>query len=1006
MSKFLCPRLNDTRHVLWGTAVCLVGLLCLAAPAASAAQPLGLGDSPTYGLGDRPPTPEEEAYVNANVVEVDEVRPNALAIARAMAERAAAGGSGAPSDGLPLSVDNSTLIYFPPIRSQGSQGSCTAWAAGYYYNTFTQARDAGVDVSGGDNNNICSPAFLYPIVNDGVDLGAYTSYVVALLDDIGCASWATMPYDQGDWTTWPTEAAWLEALTWRTNASYSINGSSQAGLTAIKQHLANGNVAVTRFPVYWTWYTQYPSNATGINNRVYYAQAGAYAGGHAVTIVGYNDNRSYVDHRDGQTHYGAFLIANSWGSSWGWYNSTESGSQGFFWVAYTMFLESTFGPYAYFNSDRADYEPKLYAAAGINHSQRGRVALRGGVGATGSPEFNGPYAIYYEGGNSLAIADSKRVVVDLTDGTSLFEEGEPKQVFVRLTVSSGASSNGTITSVDFTHDLDDDGSYETVASTDPVVTVTPGTSGYATADVCLGPPCIYVDASNTSGPWNGTWSYPYRTIQDGIDAAQDDEVVVADGTYTGASNKDLDFGAKAITVRSENGPDACIIDCEGAGCGFYFDSGETAASIVDGFTIRNGNPGGGGGGGVYCANSSPTIMNCRITANEATLAGGGIFFSGSDATVLNCTITGNEAVNAYGGSLFISDSSNVTIINCTITGNVADDGGAAYCLDSNPTLTNCILWSNGPNEIVLAGTAAPTLNYCDIEGGWAGAGSNNIDQDPLFYDAGQWDGGTWVEGNYRLMPGSPCIDSGFGDNGSTVPDTDIGGCARLDDLDMTNTGGGTPDYVDMGAHERQGTWTIRGTGDFNGDGKADIVWYNSSTGYVGIWLMNGWLVKGAGIPATVDPTQGWAIKGVGDFNGDGKADILWRDATAGYVGIWLMSGLRLSAAGISATVDPASGWAIKGVGDFNGNGKADILWRDATMGEVAVWLMNGVSVGASGIPATVDPASGWAIKGAGDFNGDAKADILWRDATTGQVGIWLMNGVSCWGGGIPGTVFP
>ncbi len=85
----------------------------------------------------------------------------------------------------------------------------------------------------------------------------------------------------------------------------------------------------------------------------------------------------------------------------------------------------------------------------------------------------------------------------------------------------------------------------------------------------------------------------YPTIQAGIDAAVDgDEVLVADGVYTGDGNRDLDFHGKPITVRSNFGRPNCIIDCDGTveepHRGFYFHSGETADSVAQGFRIRNG----------------------------------------------------------------------------------------------------------------------------------------------------------------------------------------------------------------------------------------------------------------------------------------------------------------------------------------------------------------------------------------------------------------------------------
>src|SRR5690349_18943927 len=77
--------------------------------------------------------------------------------------------------------------------------------------------------------------------------------------------------------------------------------------------------------------------------------------------------------------------------------------------------------------------------------------------------------------------------------------------------------------------------------------------------------------------------------------------------------------------------------------------------------------------------------------------------------------------------------------------------------------------------------------------------------------------------------------------------------------------------------------------------------------------------------------------------------------------------------------------------DVDGDGKTDIVWRNTTTGDVGVWLMNGITIaGAAGIAQVSD--FGWQVAGLGDLNGDGKGDIVWHHETTGQVVVWLMNG--------------
>ena len=211
----------------------------------------------------------------------------------------------------------------------------------------------------------------------------------------------------------------------------------------------------------------------------------------------------------------------------------------------------------------------------------------------------------------------------------------------------------------------------------------------------------YVDAAGPC-PGSGTQADPFCTIQAALDAAsimRQDEIRVADGVYTGTGNKDLDFNGKAIILRSESlNPANCIIDCQGSGQGFYFHTVETAQSVVQGFTIRNGYLATTTvyGGAVRCNGSSPTLMDCAITGNTAAGEdgqGGGVSCSGGNPKLINCTISGNTA--RRGGGLHCWAGSRPTLINCTITGNTASEtGGGVYSFNSTPTLTDCTINGN------------------------------------------------------------------------------------------------------------------------------------------------------------------------------------------------------------------------------------------------------------------------------------------------------------------------
>ncbi len=178
---------------------------------------------------------------------------------------------------------------------------------------------------------------------------------------------------------------------------------------------------------------------------------------------------------------------------------------------------------------------------------------------------------------------------------------------------------------------------------------------------------------------------------------------------------------------------------------------------------------------------------------------------------------------------------------------------------------------------------------------------------------------------------------------------------------------------------------IKGVADFNGDGKPDLL-VRKSTGENTIWLMDG-LTRLSSIALPVVKDTQWDIKGIADFNGDGRPDILWRHPTGPNV-VWLMKGTQYTY-GVDLKAQNDAKWDIKGVADFNGDGQPDILWRHPT-GPNIVWLMKGTQYTSQVNLKSLNDAT-WNIKGVADFNGDGKPDIVWRHPTGPNV-VWLMNG--------------
>ncbi|MFZ9882096.1 MAG: FG-GAP repeat domain-containing protein, partial [Phycisphaerales bacterium] len=190
-------------------------------------------------------------------------------------------------------------------------------------------------------------------------------------------------------------------------------------------------------------------------------------------------------------------------------------------------------------------------------------------------------------------------------------------------------------------------------------------------------------------------------------------------------------------------------------------------------------------------------------------------------------------------------------------------------------------------------------------------------------------------------------------------------------------------------------WECVGIGDLNGDRKADLVFQRTDTGEARAWIMDGATKTDGGF---IGNAAGLRCIGVGDLNADRRDDILWQDASGQVYG-WTMNGRVLVEREAILNSSPvAAAWEAAGIGDTDGDSRADVIWQNSDTGRVSIWRMNGLRrVDGALIQPIVNPA--WKVAATPDLNGDGKADLLWRHATTGDVNGWLMNGFTRTDGG-------
>ena len=196
-------------------------------------------------------------------------------------------------------------------------------------------------------------------------------------------------------------------------------------------------------------------------------------------------------------------------------------------------------------------------------------------------------------------------------------------------------------------------------------------------------------------------------------------------------------------------------------------------------------------------------------------------------------------------------------------------------------------------------------------------------------------------------------------------------------------------------------WKPVGTGHFNHDEHLDVLWHKADTGELSVWYLNGtrWVGGNGFSNWTATEASGWKVVGTGDFNRDGNTDVLWHKPDTGEVGTWLLDGTNVTSNPfLNKLAKQAEGFYVRGAGDFDGDGHTDVVVHNWQTQQVIIWYLNGTNVVREGVLSwNIGGSTGWQIVGTGDYNHDGKLDVLWYEGWEGRVGAWNLDGTTVTG---------
>jgi hypothetical protein len=561
------------------------------------------------------------------------------------------------------------------------------------------------------------------------------------------------------------------------------------------------------------------------------------------------------------------------------------------------------------------------------------------------------------------------------------------------------------------------------------------------------------DVTITEGD-GGTKVATFTVTRSGGTAAFAVDFATSDGTATTADNDyvanagTLNFGAGvdtqtiSVTINGDtkfesdetfsvnlsaatNG--ATISDNSGIGTIANDDAAPAGSVSIDDVTITEGDGGTkvatftvtrSGGTAAFAvdfatSDGTATTADNDYAANAGTLN----FGAGVDTQTISVTINGDTKVESD-EAFFVALSSatnGATLASSLGTGTITNDDvfNPGLVHDFNGDTKSDLLLLNDTNHGVavweMNGTqviTSPQVGTVNAAAGWHYQASGDFNGDGktdlLLLNDTTHGVAIWEMNGTRIIA-NPQVGTITAAAGWHFQATcDFNGDGKTDLLFLNDTTHGVAvwemDGTRIIASPQVGTvnaadgWHFQATGDFNGDGKTDLLFLNDTTHGVAVWEMDGTRIIANPQVGTVNAAAGWHFQATGDFNGDGKTDLLLLNDTNHGVAVWEMDGTRIITSPQVGTVNAAAGWHFQDVGDFNGDGKSDLLLLNDTNHGVAVWEMDGTRIITSPQVGIINAAAGWHHDGLRDFNGDGKTDLLLENDTTHGVAVWLMDG--------------